>query len=196
MVGCSIIALRKREREQISANRDVVGRRKSKMIFDKIRQSAIIDKKVLNEIDLTGLEYDNLGDDTLIKCSSVNDSDDIVNTFPFMDCDDKELRDENEPMENTSMCKLQADACVPGISFMRVCVQVSTEKLSEKDTYWFTPDLIIEIAYGLYVSSRFVNAKIITVFINNLNHDTVSLKKGQVLGQIEKIKSAIVIETE
>ena len=102
----------------------MVGRRKTKMIIDKIRQSAISDNKVLNEIDLTGHEYDNLGDDTLIKCSSANDSDDDdnVNTFPFMDCDDKELRDENEPMENTNMCILQADACVPGNSSM--CVEI------------------------------------------------------------------------
>ena len=196
VVGRSNFALREREREQISANRDVVGRRETKMIIDKIRQSAISDNKVLNEIDLTGHEYDNLGDDTLIKCSSANDSDDDdnVNTFPFMDCDDKELRDENEPMENTNMCILQADACVPGNSSM--CVEVSTEKLSEKDTYWFTPDLKIEIAYGLYVSSGFVNPKRIIVFIINLNHDTVSLREGQVLGQIEKKESVMVRETE
>ena len=46
------------------------------------------------------------------------------------------------------------------------------------------------------MSSGFANPKRIIVFIINFNHDTVSLREGQVLGQIEKIESVMVIETE
>ena len=46
------------------------------------------------------------------------------------------------------------------------------------------------------MSSGFANPKRIIVFIINLNHDTVSLREGQVLRQIEKIESVMVVETK